>query len=259
MFREKARNPVSAVETTITILETIKQNEGATLQTLDDQLEFAKSTIHRHLSTLQQERYITKTGDEFNLSFHLFSLASYNREKNPLFHIGRPTADEVARQIDERVSLVVPEYGRAVKCYIAESDRSITTDSHLGLAMNMHCTSGGKAILAFKDSEYLDAVIEAHDLQPKTDNTITKCETLLEELAEIREQKVAFDNQERITGVRGIASPVFGKTPDDVLGAIDVAGPATRFGGETFREDLPNLLRQAADEISVNIQYWRES
>lgn len=252
-----AANPVSAVETAVSILEAITEMEGASLTDLADRLDVAKSTIHRHLSTLRQEGYVVMDGDEYHISLHLFDLASYNRERNPLFHIGRSTADEIASRIEERVSLVVAEQGRAVKCYIAESNRSITTDSHLGLAMHMHCTSGGKALFSQMDEERVETVLNRDGLERLTDNTITDRETLFEELREIRRTGVAFDNQERLAGVRGVAAPVVDKQTGAVLGAFDIAGPATRLEGEKYREKIPNLVRRAADEIAVNVQYWR--
>ncbi|AHG02063.1 hypothetical protein HALLA_01805 (plasmid) [Halostagnicola larsenii XH-48] len=252
-----ATNPVSAVETTVSILETITELEGASLTELAERLDVAKSTIHRHLSTLRQEGYVVTDGDEYHVSLHLFDLASYNRERNPLFHIGRSTADEIAGRIEERVSLVVAEQGRAVKCYIAESNRSITTDSHLGLAMRMHCTSGGKALLSQMDDKRVEEILDRNGLERLTDNTITDRESLFEELQEVRKTGIAFDNQERLAGVRGVAAPVVDKQTGDVIGAFDIAGPATRLEGEKYSEQIPNLVQRAADEIAVNIKYWR--
>ncbi len=256
MPSQPAANPVSALETGMTILEAIREHEGATLVELDGELDFSKSTIHRHLSTFRQEGYVFREDGEFHISLHLFDLASYNRERNPLFHIGRSTADEVARQIEERVSLVVAEQGRAVKCYIAESDRSVTTDAHLGLSMHLYNTSGGKALLAHMSEEETEVVLD-EGIRPMTDNTITDRETLLTELQDIRSKGVAFDDQERLAGVRGVAAPVIDKQTEDVIGAIDIAGPATRLEGDRFTKEIPDLVRRASDEIALNVQYWR--
>ncbi|WP_262177511.1 IclR family transcriptional regulator [Haloarcula laminariae] len=257
MGTHNAANPVSAVGTTVEILELMKEREGATLVELAGELDIAKSTIHRHLSTLRQEGYIIREGDVYHISLHLFDLASYNRERNPLFRIGRPIADDVADEVEERVSLVVPEQHRVVKCYMAESDRSVRTDAHLGLAMHMHCTSGGKAILAHMDEEQREAVIREMGLDEMTDNTITSEKALRTELEKIREERVSWDDQERLTGVRGVAAPILNKETDEVIGALDVAGPSTRLDGEAFDSEIPNLVRRAADEIEVNVQYWR--
>lgn len=259
MIAPRARNPVGTLETAIEILEYIKHGEGATLQELSADLPYAKSTIHRHLSTLRQAGYVVKSGDVFDVSFRFFDLASYKRERNPLFLIGRPITDEVSNQVEERVSLIVEEHGRAVKCYIAETDRSVTTDAHLGLAMHMHCTSSGKAILAHMDDADVEAVLDAVGLEGHTDNTITDRDELLAELEEIRERGVAFDDQERILGVRGVAAPVIGQDTNELIGAIDITGPATRLEGEKYEAQVPDLVRRAADEIAVNIQYWRSS
>lgn len=256
MIERRARNPVGALETAIDILEVIKEREGATLKELDNELSYAKSTIHRHLMTLRQAGYVVQCDDQFDISLRLFDLASYKRERDPLFNIGRPIADEVSNQIEERVSLVTEEHGQAVKCYIAETTRSVTTDAHLGLSMYMHCTSGGKALLAFTDDDAVDAILDTFGLPKQTDNTITERKPFLKEIEDIRKKGIAFDDQERIPGVRGVAVPVFAENGDDLLGALDIAGPATRLEGEKYEEEIPDLLRRAADEISTSIQYF---
>jgi DNA-binding IclR family transcriptional regulator len=259
MFQHKAANPVGALETALDVLEQIRDSKGATLGELDEELPFAKSTIHRHVSTLMERGYVVKTGHEFDVSLQLFELASYKRERNPMFYMGRSVADDLAQRVDERVSMVIQEQGRAIKCYIAESNRSVMTDSRLGLTMHMHCTADGKAILAFKDDEYVRQVIEQRGLPEMTDNTITDREALYDELATIREESISLDDQERLPGVRGISAPVIDEDSGGVLGAFGITGPATRVEGEMFRKRYPELVRRAADEIAVNVQYWREN
>lgn len=154
--------------------------------------------------------------------------------------------------------MVVPERGRVVKCYITESSRSVMTDSRLGLSMYMHCTADGKAILAHKNQEYIDRVVEEIGLEKMTDNTITEREPLLDELEKIRNEGIALDDQERLPGIRGIAVPVVDKKSGEVYGAFGITGPATRIEAETFYETYPTQVRRAANEIALNIQYRQE-
>lgn len=259
MFPHEAKNPVGALKTGLEVLEYLRTEGGATLTELAADLPYAKSTLHRHLSTLQEEGYVVKTGNQYDVSLRLFDLVAYKRERNPMFIVGRAVADALAQRVDERVSMVVPERGRAVKCYIAESSRSVMTDARLGLSMYMHCTADGKAILANKDLDYVDRVIDDIGLKRQTDNTITNRDRLLEELEEIKERGVSLDNQERLPGVRGISAPVVDKESGDVYGGFGITGPATRLEGETFHETYPTQVRRAADEIELNIQYWREN
>lgn len=259
MFPHEAKNPVGALETAIEILEYLKDAGGATLTQLDDDLPYAKSTIYRHLSTLQEKGYVEKNTDQYDVSLRLLDLVAYKRERNPMFLAGRSVVDELAQRVSERASMVVSERGRAIKCYIAESSRSVTTDSRLGLSMYMHCTADGKAILAHKDKEYVDRVVDEIGLEAMTDNTVTDREQLREELEEIREKGISLDNQERLPGVRGIAAPVIDKESGEVYGSFGITGPATRIEGETFHETYPTQVRRAADEIALNIQYWQEN
>ena len=107
------------------------------------------------------------------------------------------------------------------------------------------------------DEEYVERIVEEHGLERLTDNTITDHETLVRELRRIQKEGVAFDDQERLAGVRGVAAPVVDTKSGETIGAFDIAGPATRLDGERYEEKIPDLVRRASDEIAVNIQYWR--
>lgn len=258
MTQKPAKNPVGTLEKAFSIVETVSRERGATIDELDRQLPYAKSTIHRHLSTLRQEGYVIKNGFVYDISYKFFNVASYRREYDPLYQIGRSITDETSNRAQERTSLIVEERSRAVKCYISESEQSVVTDAHPGLSMYMHCVSGGKAILAHLSEERVKAVVDAVGLPKMTDNTITDREQLLSELRDVRENGVAVDDQERITGIRGVAAPVIDDRTDEVLGSIDITGPTTRVEGEKFRSDLPDLARRAAAEIANNIHYLRD-
>ena len=92
-------------------------------------------------------------------------------------------------------------------------------------------------------------------LSSHTSTTITDVEELNEELVTIRDQGVAFNREERLEGMRAVAAPVQNRTTGDMLGALAVAGPASRFEGQYFEEKLPELIEQHAQQIGINITF----
>ncbi|MFC7230669.1 IclR family transcriptional regulator C-terminal domain-containing protein [Saliphagus sp. GCM10025308] len=69
----------------------------------------------------------------------------------------------------------------------------------------------------------------------------------------MRERGFAFDDGERIEGLRCVAAPI--KSDEAVLGSISVSGPKKRIDDETFRSTLPELVRDTARVIEINVTY----
>lgn len=84
-----------------------------------------------------------------------------------------------------------------------------------------------------------------------TENTVTDRDALLEELDEIRNRGVAFDDEEILEGLRCVAVPVSNQEKG-LLGAISVASPTSRMKGSRFQEDLPELVTDTANVIQIN-------
>lgn len=72
--------------------------------------------------------------------------------------------------------------------------------------MCLHCTGAGKAIFAHTFEAERDAVIEQHGLPKKTERTTTDRDELEDELAEIRETGLSFD-EERVDGIEVLPPP----------------------------------------------------
>jgi IclR family acetate operon transcriptional repressor len=111
-----------------------------------------------------------------------------------------------------------------------------------------------KAIMAHLPRERVNEIVERHELSASTPNTITDREILDDELARIREEGVAFDDEERIAGLRCVAAPILSKN-DRALGAISVAGPSNRVRDDRFTEELPQRVLETVNVIELNVTY----
>src|SRR5206468_11205038 len=93
-------------------------------------------------------------------------------------------------------------------------------------AAPVHCTSTGKAILAFQPAAKIDAIIAA-GLKRFTDATITDGRKLKSELKLIRARGYAVDEGEHQPGLRCVGAPIHDRTGRVVAG-LSVSGPARR-------------------------------
>jgi DNA-binding IclR family transcriptional regulator len=151
-------------------------------------------------------------------------------------------------------NLLIEEDGMGIYLYRANGDQSVPTDSYIGQRVHLHNTALGKSILANLPQERVDEIIDERGLPATTENTITDRDELLQELDQVREEGVAYDDEARLRGLRCVAVPILNNN-DDVEGAISLSGPTSRFQGEMYHSEVPQMLKNAANVIELNITY----
>lgn len=250
----EAKNPVKATRTTIRLLEALRDLEGAGVTELTDVLQYPKSSVHNYLSTLQEEGYVVKRGNEYHVGLRFLDLGSFARQQRRVYEIARPEVTKLAQETGELANLLVEEHGLGVYIYRESGQQAVKVDSYTGQRVHLHNTALGKAILAHTPHDRVDRILEKHGLPATTEHTITEKDELYRCLETVRDRGVAFDDEERLSGLRCVAAPILDKN-DNVEGAISVAGPSSRFLDDRFEEDLPSLIRSAANVIELNVTY----
>jgi DNA-binding IclR family transcriptional regulator len=140
-----------------------------------------------------------------------------------------------------------------VYLYKHGGENAVQTASSLGKREYLHCISLGKAMLAYMSEERVRDIIDEHGLKRYTPQTLTAQEALFDELEQVRERGFAYDEEERIEGIRCVAAPV--TAAGDIFGAVSVSGPATRICGERFRDELPDHVTRTANVIEINTKF----
>lgn len=236
------------------IIEELRKRNGARVTELATALDFPKSTIHRYLKTLEELEYVMKAGDIYHIgSRFLYIGTAVNHREDAYAHI-EPKIKELATETDERAQFMIEEHGYMVYVYRETGEHAVQTNTQLGKRMPIHATSGGKAILAEMTDKKVTAIIEQHGLPKITNNTITDEEVLYDELQQIRDQAVSYNDQEYINGLRSVSVPVL-KPNGQPLGAIGISGPLNRFKGEFYNQELPDKLLGVVNEIELNMKY----
>lgn len=245
---------VQATQTSFTIVETIAERGSAGITELANDLGTSKSTIHNHVQTLVERGYLIQDGTEYRLGLRFLTLGDLARRKHGLYHAARQEVDELVDAIGERGQVMVEEDARGIYVYQVKSDQGVQTDSHTGTTVDLHATSVGKSYLAFLPEDGRESLLDRIELQPQTANTIVDREEFEAELDGIRERGYAFNDEERITGMRAVGAPILSDS-DEVLGALSISGPTTRLNGEWYREEVPERVQQAARVIGIKATY----
>jgi DNA-binding IclR family transcriptional regulator len=240
---------VQAVEISCELLTTLERLGGAGISELAAEVGRSKATVHSHLATLLNQELVVKHGTEYALSLRFVELGEHAKSGVDIHDIAGDEVQRVARETGEVAQFMFEEHGKGVYLHKARGENAIQTSSYVGSRMQLHCTALGKAILSQFPREQVGEIIDQTGLPRHTANTITNPEELFAELDTVREQNVAFDDEEVVKGLRCVAAPV---TAGDRAAAISVSGPTSRFKGDRFHETLAELIRDAANVIEVN-------
>ncbi|NIC00737.1 IclR family transcriptional regulator [Halobacterium sp. R2-5] len=250
----EAKNPVKSTLTTFDVLEALDESDGARVTALAERLDLPKSSVHNYLSTLRQRGYVVKRGDEYHVGLRFLGLGVTARNKHPVCDIAKPEVRTLAEETGELANLMVEEHGMGVYVHRETGEDAVRVDADTGHRVHLHNTALGKAILAHYPRERVDAVLDRHGMPQTSDRTITDRGELFDELEAVRENGVAFDDEERLDGLRCVASPIL-DSDGEPLGAVSVSGPKRRMSAERFREEVPGTLRDAVNIIELNVAH----
>lgn len=251
---DTAGRTVQATETTFAILETINGTDGIRLTQLADELDMAKSTVHRYLQTMLEAEYLVREGQHYHVGLRFLDLGWNARNRREGYRMAETKVAELAAQTDERAQFIVEEHGQAVYVHREIGDHAVQTDPGIGKRISLHATAAGKAIMAEWTDDRVADYVERSGLPAITGNTITETDVLFEELEEIRERGFSVNRGENIAGLRAVGAAVIGPE-DGILGALSVSGPSNRMKGEWFDSELPDQLMGFANEIQLNLKY----
>ena len=252
------RQGIKSTNTTFAIVETIHEAGHIRLVDLAEAVGVANSTAFDHLTSLEDLGYVIEDSDGYRLGLKFLDhgmQAKYHYRE--LLRAVEPVLEQLVDETDEAVNLVVEEHDHAVYIARLTGKRGVPTNSWVGKRKQIHTLSAGKAILSHLPAERVDEIIARTGLTSATPDTITSRDSLAEELAEIRDRGVAFNNRESHESIRAVGAPIV--LDGTVYGAVSIAGPARRLTGEHYETELPNLLLGAVNEIELKLTYQSNS
>ncbi len=225
------REGPQSVGRVIAILEYLAENkEGASLAELAAFANAPKTSLVGLLGALTQEGCLRRDdAGKYLLADRIHELSSRVRSGQDLASVAKPFLRQLMLGSGETVVLGVVTEDADMVAYVdkVESDNPVRYTIPLQERREMYCSAMGKALLAFAPAEQLARVLAPRSLRAFTSRTITSPERLREELETIRRTGIARTFSERVEGVSGLASPVFGPN-DQAVAAILVAGPSDR-------------------------------
>lgn len=242
-------------DTAFDVIERLAEMGPTSVSRLATALDLSKSTVHGHLTTLEERGYVVRDDEGYRLGLRFLDLGTRVRDGRDIVdHVEEPM-ERLAEATGERAQFMIEERGRGIYVHRAESPRAVPTDARIGRSRPLHACSTGKAILAHLPDARVDAIIERWGLPALTERTITDRGELETELAAIRDRGYATNRGESIQELWAIGTPVFDED-DDLAGALSVGGPGHRMRqDDRFEDELVNQLLGTVEEIELNVSY----
>jgi DNA-binding IclR family transcriptional regulator len=246
---------VQALDRAFAVLDLLSESETPLgLAQVASSLQLHKSTAHRFLMVLEHHRMVERTtSGKFRLGLRLFDYGNRAIEQYDLRDRAQPHLRRLVAETEETAHLCVLESARVIYLDKIEPTRSVRMITRIGASNPIHCTSVGKAILAFLPEDRAAEVLRKIRFERFTTRTLVTAEALKTEMEKTRRRGYAVDDEEFEEGLRCIAVPLLDAQRQPVA-AVSISGPSFRVTAQKL-PSIANHLLQCVRGISVDMGY----
>ena len=243
---------VKSLEKALLILELIiDEGRNLSITEICQSLGYGKGTVHRILGTLRDRKFVKQYPETklYGLGARTLSIGTPSKKENFLRKSMVPFLRELHMKCRETVNAAVNEYNQIRYIFRIESEEMLRISTPAGARFPVHCSATGKIFLSYLSDEDIRRIHGGEDrLKKMTNRSISTVSDLIKTIKIIRKTRIAFDDEEALSGVYCIAAPIVdGK--GECLAAISISTPKNRITREK-RFQFSEMLILTAGEIS---------
>lgn len=237
---------VRALARGLRLLEALGDGEALVLSELARRTQLTPSTAYRLLETLRQRGFVDwdESSGLWRIGLRAYQIGQAFCHPNSLSSLALEAMQRLVARVNETVNLAVLDGTEAVYIQQVESSQMLRMFTQLGARVPLHCTGVGKVLLAWQPEAAARRLLGPEPLAAYTPHTMTRVETVLQELEQVRQQGYAVDREEREIGVRCLAAPVRDAT-GRVVAALSLSAPAVRLPEGRLAELASDVLETA--------------
>lgn len=248
--KEPSAPAIQVLERTFALLDVLASHQDpVSLKQISEQTGLHPSTAHRILNDLTLGRFVDRpeTGS-YRLGMKLLELGNMVKARLDVRQAALEPMRELHRHTHQPVSLSVRQGDEIVYIERVFSERSgMQVVRAIGGRAPLHLTSVGKLFLAQDEAPRVRAYATRTGLSGHTRNSITEIHRLDRELAGVRANGYARDDEELELGVRCMAAGIVDDQGKLVAG-LSISAPADR-----LEESWADRLKATAQEISQGL------
>jgi DNA-binding IclR family transcriptional regulator len=214
-------------------------------------LEIPTSSLHRILKTLRDEDLLKispETG-KYSIGPEMIRFASIISSEVDIKKVAKPFMKELSSQLQE--SIYLTQYHSSHKklsfIEVVHGPNALQYVIEIGALQPITIAASGKAILAFLDSNEMEAAFKVENISGE------EREELLKELQIIRNQGYSLTANQRKLGALSIGVPIFDAS-QKVIGSIIYTVPANRFD-KSKKDMITNTVMEEVGKLSHTLGY----
>lgn len=230
--------PIRAVERVCDILDVLQRSrEGVSLPDVAAVTSLPKSSAFRYLSALEARSYVERDEQTALYRVGLAFQPHNTRQLEAFLGQARGPLRRLRDDTGETANLGTLDGPMVVHSLVFESSQMMRLAARVGDRAPIHSTAMGKAIAAELPAERVLTMLNAVEMTPFTDTTITTPEAYMSALEVVRRQGYAVDELENQADGRCVAVALQGMP---FPCGISVSAPASRL----TRDKVPGVAKQ---------------
>lgn len=246
---------IQSIQRASSILDLFLDNkEPLGISDLAQILKLPKTTIQGIVTTLQELRFLEKDrhSAKYRLGAKLFQLGMSYATNLDIITLARVWMERLCFKYREPVNVGMLVGKQVVIIFRAEPDKRFMTFPQSGSLIPAHTSGIGKMLFSTLRENRLDEILSTYSFDRLTKNSIGSVEEFKNELKKVREEGLAYDNEENFIGLAGIAAPVHNYT-GHVIAAFAISGNAEHI--KSIHPELTSEMRETAQQISEQLGY----
>ncbi|MET8329904.1 IclR family transcriptional regulator [Streptomyces sp. NPDC005181] len=250
MLEKRGVRGVKSAVRTVALLELLagRGDRPSRLDELAEELNVPRSSMHQLLQTLVDCGWVRtdSTGSLYGIGIRALLTGTSYLDGDPQVRAARPYLDEASDALGETIHLARLDGPDVIYLATRESHEYLRSISRVGRRIPAHAGALGKALLAERSDDELP--LPEGPLTAFTENTHTGRDTLLADLAGVRERGYSIDREETVTGIAGFGFTLRYDTP--AIDAISCSIPVARLTEEREAR-IVSVMREIRTKIET--------
>lgn len=239
--------PIGSVDSVLRLLLMLSRQKQVRVSDASAELGTAVSTAHRLLQMLVHYGFAVQNPDSqaYQQGPALLEVGLSAVKNLDVRTVLRPFVERLRDEVGETTHLAVVRRDETFFIDCAESPVALRVASRVGTSMWAHCTSAGKAWLACKSDEDLQALYPTATLPGITDHSLRSRAALFAELEDVRRNGFARSHNESELGVGSVSAAVRDPSGRPVA-SLTVSVPLVRMPDERWPRLAESVQRTRA-------------
>ena len=241
--KRKAKYPIQSLEKALEVIEVLYiSGQAMGISDIDEHVDIGKSTVHRVLDTLMSYNYIEQVEDstKYRLSWKFFEVGQSIPAQRNLLNLNTDALQNICEKYGESVNMGIHSDDSMIIISRMVPRTNMAANVPIGSKMPLHASSMGKIAVCEFDETDLRKLYPSNDLPIYTPNTIKTIDEFVNELAKVKQQGYAIDDQELYSGITCIAAPIKDFSGKTVAG-VSVSGTSSRMTHKKLFEIFEEL------------------